>query len=76
MPSQSYEKMALERKMTSLMQRRAGPQHALEPPEDEMHMFEDGSAIGQDRGECKDELEGGNLKGRGNVGLDKKVRVK
>ena len=41
-----------------------------------MHIFEDGSAIGQDGGEWKDELEGGDLKGRGNVGLDKKVRVK
>ena len=44
--------------MTSLMQHQAGPQHALEPLEDEMHIFEDGSAIGQDGGEWKDELEG------------------
>ena len=41
-----------------------------------MHIFEDGSVIGQDGGEWKDELEGGDLKGRGNVRLDKKVRVK
>ena len=55
------KKMALEGKMMYLMQCWAGPQHALEPLEDKMHVFEDGSAIGQDGGEWKDESEGGDL---------------
>ena len=41
-----------------------------------MHVFEDGSAIGQDGGEWKDESERGDLKEQDNVGLDKKVTVK
>ena len=71
------KKIVLENKMVSLKQCWAGPQKALEPKEDEMDIFvEDGSVMGQNGGEWKDEAEGGDLKEQDGVELDKKVTVK
>ena len=62
------------------MQHWASPQQALKPKEDEMDVFvEDGSVIGQDGGQWKDEAEeaeGGDSKEQDGVELDKKVTVK